>query len=158
MIQPTHIKSEWPYLEDEREESGAQAISITNREPEISGIVEALLAKLEKDKPSLNIGPEDQAYCENFALTVFSRADKVDRAEKADRTTAKAFYAASIFIEVRALPVSSPLLSLPLSLSLSPSLSLSLSVCVCVCVCVCVGEGGEVPQAPDDEGGDGLQN
>jgi vacuolar protein sorting-associated protein VTA1 len=77
-----------------------QAIAIPDKDPQISGIVEALFIKLGKDKPMLNLGPDDQAYCENFALTVFARADKIDRAERADKNTAKAFYAASIFIEV----------------------------------------------------------
>eukprot|EP00884_Botryococcus_braunii_P023475 jgi/Botrbrau1/9811/Bobra.0322s0016.1 len=77
-----------------------QAIAIPNRDPRVSGILNALLATLERDKPTLNLGPDDQAYCENFALTVFARADKIDRAEKADKNTAKAFYAASIFIEI----------------------------------------------------------
>ena len=60
----------------------------------------ALLAKLEKDKPTLELGPGDKQYCENFAFGVFGRADKVDRAGRADRNTAMTFYAASVFFEV----------------------------------------------------------
>lgn len=48
---------------------------------------------------------EDQAHCENFALAVFNRADRVDRAGRADKATAVTFYAASYFFEVsRSLP------------------------------------------------------
>ena len=42
----------------------------------------------------------DVLYCENFALTVFNRADRVDRAGRADKATAVTFYAASYFFEV----------------------------------------------------------
>ena len=44
---------------------------------------------------------EDQAHCESFALAVFNRADRVDRAGRADKATAVTFYAASYFFEVR---------------------------------------------------------
>lgn len=60
----------------------------------------ALLAKLEKDKPTINLGTDDKQHCENFAVRVFTRADKIDRAGRADKTTATTYYAASIFIEV----------------------------------------------------------
>jgi vacuolar protein sorting-associated protein VTA1 len=43
----------------------------------------------------------DRLYCENFALTVFSRADRMDRAGRADINTAKCYYAAAIFLQVR---------------------------------------------------------
>ena len=60
------------------------------------------MAKLEADKPRANLNPpEDAAYCENFACTIFERADKVDRAGRGDKNTAMTFYAASVFIEVR---------------------------------------------------------
>lgn len=59
------------------------------------------MAKLEADKPRANLNPaDDAAYCENFACTIFERADKVDRAGRADKNTAMTFYAASVFIEV----------------------------------------------------------
>ena len=78
----------------------AQGLSLENRAPQIDGVLGALLAKLEKDKPTLDLGPDDRQHCENFAFGVFGRADKVDRAGRADRTTAMTFYAASIFFEV----------------------------------------------------------
>ena len=50
--------------------------------------------------PQLGRDQEDAVYCENFALTVFNRADRVDRAGRADKATAMTFYAASYFMEV----------------------------------------------------------
>ncbi|KAJ6724789.1 VACUOLAR PROTEIN SORTING-ASSOCIATED PROTEIN VTA1-like protein [Salix viminalis] len=52
------------------------------------------------DKKSLKLGPEDNLYLEGFALNVFGKADKQDRAGRADLSTAKTFYAASIFFEI----------------------------------------------------------
>lgn len=56
--------------------------------------------QLEKDKRSLKLGSEDNLYIEGFASNVFAKADKQDRAGRADLNTAKTFYAASIFFEV----------------------------------------------------------
>lgn len=78
-----------------------QGITISNRLPEIEGVLEALMEKLEQDKPRLNITKEDAQECEAFAVTVFNRADRQDRAGKAGPTTVKAFYVATIFIEVQ---------------------------------------------------------
>ncbi|KAK9268700.1 hypothetical protein L1049_000460 [Liquidambar formosana] len=52
------------------------------------------------DKKSLKLGPEDNLYLEGFASNVFAKADKQDRAGRADLNTAKTFYAASIFFEI----------------------------------------------------------
>ncbi|KAK6124799.1 hypothetical protein DH2020_041458 [Rehmannia glutinosa] len=52
------------------------------------------------DKKSLKLGPDDHLHVEGFALNVFARADKQDRAGRADLNTAKTFYAASIFFEI----------------------------------------------------------
>ncbi|KAJ8636130.1 hypothetical protein MRB53_010397 [Persea americana] len=60
----------------------------------------SLMNQLEKDKKSLKLGPEDNLYVEGFAINVFSKADKQDRAGRADLNTAKTFYAASIFFEI----------------------------------------------------------
>ncbi|KAI7837162.1 hypothetical protein COHA_008956 [Chlorella ohadii] len=74
----------------------------TTRAPEITGLLEVLMGKLEKDRAAVTLGArdEDQAHCENFALAVFNRADRVDRAGRADKATAVTFYAASYFFEV----------------------------------------------------------
>ena len=54
------------------------------------------VAKLEKDKARVGLGDGDKEYCENFALTIFNRADAVDRAGSANKSTAVTFYAASV--------------------------------------------------------------
>lgn len=56
--------------------------------------------QLEKDKKSLTLGPDDHLHLEGFASSVFAKADKQDRAGRADINTAKTFYAASIFFEI----------------------------------------------------------
>jgi vacuolar protein sorting-associated protein VTA1 len=76
-----------------------QGLALEQRSPQVDGVLGALLAKLEKDKPGINAGPSDQQYCENFAVTVFNRADRADRAGRADKNTATTYYAASIFME-----------------------------------------------------------
>jgi len=70
--------------------------------PEIRGVLEAQMTRLEEDKPKLNIVSkrEDGQECEAFAVTVFNRADKQDRSGKANLNTVKAFYVASVFIDV----------------------------------------------------------
>ncbi|KAI3964545.1 hypothetical protein MKW92_021228 [Papaver armeniacum] len=60
----------------------------------------SLMNQLEKDKKSIQLGPEDSMYVEGFASNVFAKADKIDRAGRADLNTAKTFYAASIFFEI----------------------------------------------------------
>ncbi|XP_006656017.1 protein HOMOLOG OF MAMMALIAN LYST-INTERACTING PROTEIN 5 [Oryza brachyantha] len=60
----------------------------------------SLMNQLEKDKKSLTLGSEDHLHVEGFALNVFAKADKQDRAGRADINTAKTFYAASIFFEI----------------------------------------------------------
>ncbi|GAB4814574.1 hypothetical protein N2152v2_001620 [Parachlorella kessleri] len=79
-----------------------QALQIPKPErlPEINGLLGALLAKCEKDRASLALSKDDALYCEDFALKVFNRADRVDRAGRADKNTAITFYAASYFIEI----------------------------------------------------------
>ena len=80
-----------------------QGLALSNRSPQIDGLLGALLSKLEKDKPALAPPPpgsDDASYCERFALSVFARADRVDRAGRADKATSTAFYAASVFMEI----------------------------------------------------------
>ncbi|XP_054799615.1 protein HOMOLOG OF MAMMALIAN LYST-INTERACTING PROTEIN 5 [Prosopis cineraria] len=60
----------------------------------------SLMNQLEKDKKSIKLGPEDNLHLEGFALNVFAKADKQDRAGRSDLNTAKTFYAASIFFEI----------------------------------------------------------
>lgn len=77
-----------------------QGLTLKDRSATIDGVIKALLAKLEKEKAALGPGDNDPQYCENFAITVFTRADKQDRAGRADKNTAMTYYAASIFFEV----------------------------------------------------------
>ncbi|KAL5651507.1 hypothetical protein ACJX0J_036965, partial [Zea mays] len=65
-----------------------------------NSILISLMNQLEKDKKSLTLGPDDNLHLEGFALNVFAKADKQDRAGRADINTAKTFYAASIFFEI----------------------------------------------------------
>ncbi|KAG1327316.1 MAMMALIAN LYST-INTERACTING PROTEIN 5 [Cocos nucifera] len=65
-----------------------------------NALLVSLMNQLEKDKKSLKLGPEDSLYVEGFASNVFAKADKQDRAGRADLSTAKTFYAASIFFEI----------------------------------------------------------
>ncbi|TYI85301.1 hypothetical protein E1A91_D05G431200v1 [Gossypium mustelinum] len=65
-----------------------------------NSLLVSLMKQLEKDKKTLKLGPEDHLHLEGFALNVFGKADKQDRAGRADLNTAKTFYAASIFFEI----------------------------------------------------------
>lgn len=65
-----------------------------------NSILVSLINQLEKDKKSLKLGPDDHLHVEGFALNVFAKADKQDRAGRSDLNTAKTFYAASIFFEI----------------------------------------------------------
>ncbi|CAH9063851.1 unnamed protein product [Cuscuta epithymum] len=65
-----------------------------------NSLLVSLINQLEKDKKSLQLGPDDHLHVEGFASSVFSKADKQDRAGRADLNTAKTFYAASIFFEI----------------------------------------------------------
>ncbi|XP_021912360.1 protein HOMOLOG OF MAMMALIAN LYST-INTERACTING PROTEIN 5, partial [Carica papaya] len=65
-----------------------------------NSLLMSLINQLEKDKKSLKLSPDDNLHLEGFALNVFAKADKQDRAGRADLNTAKTFYAASIFFEV----------------------------------------------------------
>ncbi|KAL2653761.1 hypothetical protein R1flu_021889 [Riccia fluitans] len=66
----------------------------------VNGLLVSLMSQLEKDKKVVKVSPDDNMYLEGFALSVFAKADKQDRAGRADLNTAKTFYAASIFFEV----------------------------------------------------------
>ncbi|XP_057441099.1 protein HOMOLOG OF MAMMALIAN LYST-INTERACTING PROTEIN 5-like [Lotus japonicus] len=72
----------------------------SDRTKTTNALLVSLMKQLEKDKKSIQLGPEDNLYLEGFALNVFGKADKQDRAGRADLSTAKTFYAASIFFEI----------------------------------------------------------
>lgn len=64
-------------------------------------MLRTLLGTLEKDKANAGLGDNDKDHCRTFAEGVFSRADRVDRAGRANKGTALTFLAASFFIDVR---------------------------------------------------------
>lgn len=72
----------------------------TERTKTTNSLLISLMKQLEKDKKSLELTPDDGLHIEGFALNVFAKADKQDRAGRADKSTAKTFYAASIFFEI----------------------------------------------------------
>ncbi|KAL1814836.1 hypothetical protein ACET3Z_017410 [Daucus carota] len=72
----------------------------TDRTKTTNSLLVSLIKQLEKDKKSLELTPDDSLHIEGFALNVFAKADKQDRAGRADKSTAKTFYAASIFFEI----------------------------------------------------------
>ena len=80
--------------------SQAVELGTGNLVPDIKDLLSTLLATLEHDKLSLDLGPEDARHCTDFALGIFGRADRADRAGARTRTTAMTFYAASIFLEI----------------------------------------------------------
>ncbi|KAJ7535578.1 hypothetical protein O6H91_12G039300 [Diphasiastrum complanatum] len=65
-----------------------------------NALLVSLMNQLEKDKRVVKLSTDDHLYVEGFALNVFAKADKQDRAGHADLITAKTFYAASLFFEV----------------------------------------------------------
>ncbi|CAH1444346.1 unnamed protein product [Lactuca virosa] len=75
-------------------------IPSSERTKTTSSLLVSLMKQLEKDKKSLQLGPDDHLHLEGFASNVFAKADKQDRAGRADLNTAKTFYAASIFFEI----------------------------------------------------------
>lgn len=78
-----------------------QAMKLPQRHKSINDLLIATMSQLEKDKQKLALDPElDKPHLETFALKIFANADKVDRAGRANENTAKAFYAASIFMDV----------------------------------------------------------
>lgn len=77
-----------------------QGIQIQDKHPEIDGVLEALMSKLEQDNKKLTLSETDRDHCEAFAVNVFNRADKQDRSGKADHNTVRAFYVATVFIQV----------------------------------------------------------
>lgn len=78
----------------------AVELGTSNLFPDIKALLSTLLATLEHDKKSLDLGEGDARYCENFALAVFGRADRADRGGSRTKATAMTFYAASIFMEI----------------------------------------------------------
>ena len=71
------------------------------RPQEVNEALSVAMEKLERAKPSLQLDEEhDELECESFALQIFAKADRADRAGQRGLNTAKMFYASSIFFNV----------------------------------------------------------
>ena len=61
------------------------------------------MEKAERSKNEYNITAIDndkKSICENFAMSIFARADEDDRSENITSNTAKTYYAASTFFDI----------------------------------------------------------
>ena len=80
-----------------------EGMRATERSSELSKLLGELLEQLETTKAAAGLAEtreEDELYLENFALKLFAKADKADRAGSRDARTAKLFYVSSVFIEI----------------------------------------------------------
>ena len=80
-----------------------EGMRATERSSELSKLLGELLEQLEATKAAAQLAEtreEDELYLENFALKLFAKADKADRAGARDARTAKLFYVSSVFIEI----------------------------------------------------------
>lgn len=77
-------------------------IPLSGSSPGAKACLGHLLENLEKEKPVMDNFTRDEAafLCRKFASNVFDKADKEDRDGKADRNTAKTFYAAASFLQI----------------------------------------------------------
>jgi vacuolar protein sorting-associated protein VTA1 len=59
-------------------------IPVKERTKETNALLTSLMNQLEKDKKVVKLSPDDNMHMEGFALSVFAKADKQDRAGRAD--------------------------------------------------------------------------
>ena len=118
-----HVKALQPFLQRAEELKGAdpkvayycrvfameEGLKVSDKSGEMIATLGSLMETLERTKPDAGlISPEeDCAYCENFALRIFAKADALDRggttaaAGRAKTAkTAKMLYVASVFFEI----------------------------------------------------------
>jgi vacuolar protein sorting-associated protein VTA1 len=115
-----HVKGLQPFLQRAEELKGAdpkvayycrvfameEGLKVSDKSGEMIATLGSLMETLERTKPDAGlVSPEeDCAYCENFALRIFAKADALDRGGGAGRTktakTAKMLYVASVFFEI----------------------------------------------------------
>merc|ERR1719321_1891771 len=80
-----------------RMRAAEEGLALDDRAPETMEV----LGELEAAKEGLELEHEaDRMHCEGFAMSIFEKADRADRAGAASLGTAKAFYASSVFMEV----------------------------------------------------------
>jgi vacuolar protein sorting-associated protein VTA1 len=78
-----------------------EGLKLQNRDKSIDELLFSVMDKLESFKKSNTLDADaDRLHLEGFAIKIFSRADRVDVAGRADMSTCKTFYAASVFLEV----------------------------------------------------------
>ncbi len=78
-----------------------EGLKMERRPQEVNEALSVAMEKLERAKPSLQLDEEhDELECESFALQIFAKADRADRAGQRGLNTAKMFYASSIFFNV----------------------------------------------------------
>ena len=82
-----------------------EGLKVSGKSNELVSLLGSLMETLERTKPDAKlVSPEeDSAYCENFALRIFAKADALDRRDGSERTaakTAKMLYVASVFFEI----------------------------------------------------------
>lgn len=70
--------------------------------PEGKGCLGELLGNMEGEKQAMDSFTRDESkfLCQKFAEKIFDKADEEDRSGKADRNTARTFYAAASFLEI----------------------------------------------------------
>ena len=115
-----HVKALQPFLQRAEELKGAdpkvayycrvfameEGLKVSDKSGEMIATLGSLMETLERTKPDAGlVSPEeDCAYCENFALRIFAKADALDRGGGAGRPktakTAKMLYVASVFFEI----------------------------------------------------------
>ena len=84
-----------------RMRAAEEGLALDDRAPETTELLGEVLGKLEAAKEGLELEHEaDRMHCEGFAMSIFEKADRADRAGAASLGTAKAFYASSVFMEV----------------------------------------------------------
>jgi len=80
-----------------------EGMKAKERSAELNALMGELLKQLESTKAGAALAEtreEDELYLENFAMKLFAKADKADRANKRDAKTAKMFYVSGVFIEI----------------------------------------------------------
>ena len=114
-----HVKALQPFLQRAEELKGAdpkvayycrvfameEGLKVSNKSSELIALLGTLMETLERTKPNAGlVSPEDDgAYCENFALRIFAKADALDRSGEARQPaakTAKMLYVASVFFSI----------------------------------------------------------
>jgi len=79
----------------------SQGLKVEDRSPELQKLLETVIEQMETQRATLGkLDREaDHLEMERFAMEIFDKADRVDRAGAATESTAKTFYAAVYFIQ-----------------------------------------------------------